>query len=144
MARKSRNHRLDLPPLELECMKALWTLGEGTVHTVRSQLFAARPLAYTTIMTIMVRLARKGVVERQKRGRAHVYRPLVAATEVRDYALARLVDNFFLGSREKLQQYLANGGLRAADPREPGPAARRPIQPAAAPASEEGIDPSLL
>src|SRR2546421_2691279 len=94
-------------------MKALWALGEGTVHTVRSQIFAARPLAYTTVMTIMVRLARKGVVERQKRGRAHVYRPLVAATEVRDHALARLVDNFFLGSREKLQQYLENGGVRS-------------------------------
>ena len=126
-------------------MKALWALGEGTVHTVRSQILAARPLAYTTIMTIMGRLARKGVVERRKRGRAHVYRPLVAATEVRDHALARLVDNFFLGSREKLQQYLANGGLRAADPPdEPVPVARLSIEPRAAPASEEGIDPSLL
>jgi predicted transcriptional regulator len=144
VARKSRNHRLDLPPLELECMKALWALGEGTVHAVRSQIFGALPLAYTTIMTIMGRLARKGVVERQKRGRAHVYRPLVAATQVRDHALARLVDNFFLGSREKLQQYLANGGLRAVDRREPGPAARPSPQPRAAPASEEGIDPSLL
>ena len=125
-------------------MKALWALGEGTVHTVRSQIFAARPLAYTTIMTIMGRLARKGVVERQKRGRAHVYRPLVSDTDVRDHALTRLVDNFFLGSRERLQQYLENGGIRAADRREPSPAARPSIQPRAAPASEEGIDPSLL
>ena len=125
-------------------MKALWALGEGTVHTVRSQIFAARPLAYTTIMTIMGRLVRKGVVERQKRGRAHVYRPLVSATEVRDHALTRLVDNFFLGSREKLQQYLENGGIRAADRQEPGPAARPSIEPRPAPASEEGIDPSLL
>ena len=125
-------------------MKALWALGEGTVHTVRSQIFAARPLAYTTIMTIMGRLVRKGVVERQKRDRAHVYRPLVSATEVRDHALTRLVDNFFLGSREKLQQYLENGGIRAADRQEPGPAARPSIEPRPAPASEEGIDPSLL
>ena len=125
-------------------MKVLWALGEGTVHTVHSQIFAARPLAYTTIMTIMVRLARKGVVERQKRGRAHVYRPLVSDTDVRDHALTRLVDNFFLGSRERLQQYLENGGLRAADRRDPGPAARPSIQPRAASAPEGGIDPSLL
>src|SRR2546429_6029848 len=110
-------------------MKALWALGEGTVHTVRSQIFAARPLAYATVMTIMVRLARKGVVERQKRGRAHVYRPLVAATEVRDHALARLVDNFFLGSREKLQQYLENGALRAAGRGGVGAAARPALPP---------------
>src|SRR2546421_9528093 len=122
-------------------MKALWTLGEGTVHTVRSQIFAARPLAYTTIMTIMVRLARKGVVERQKRGRAHVYRPLVADTDVRDHALARLVDNFFLGSREKLQQYLENGGRRAADPPGERAAGGTAFQPRAGPASAKRIYP---
>ena len=133
------------PPLELACLKALWTLQEGNVRAVQEIVAISRPLAYTTIMTIMVRLARKGVVERQKRGRAHVYRPLVAATEVRDHALARLVDNFFLGSREKLQQYLENGGLRAADPPDgPVPVARLSIEPRAARASEEGIDPSLL
>jgi predicted transcriptional regulator len=125
-------------------MKALWALGEATVHTVRSQIFAARPLAYTTIMTIMGRLARKGVVERQKRGRAHVYRPLVSDTDVRDRALSRLVDNFFLGSRERLRQFLENGGIRAADPREPRSAARPSVEPRAARAPEEGIDPSLL
>ena len=134
--------RRQLGPLEDELLRVLWTRGDATVRELIDD--SAVDGAYTTIMTIMVRLARKGVVERQKRGRAHVYRPLVSDTDVRDHALARLVDNFFLGSREKLQQYLENGGLRAADRRELGPAARPSIQPRAAPASKEGIDPSLL
>ncbi len=125
-------------------MKALWALGSGTVHEVRSRLFSKRPLAYTTIMTIMDRLARKGVVEREKRGRAHLYRPVVAEHLVRNHALQRLVDNFFLGSRDQLRQYLETDGA-------PGAATAPPILPADAPSqgtpagtSDESIDPSLL
>ena len=43
-----------------------------------------RPRAYTTIMTIMDRLARKGVVERRKVSRAYVYRPNLSAEQARD------------------------------------------------------------
>lgn len=141
-------------------MKALWTLGESTVHGIRSELLAVRPLAYTTVMTIMDRLARKGVVEREKRGRAHVYRPAVTDAEVRDRALDRLVGNFFLGSRERLREFLetpaatatkvteaadpaaspAGSGVRT-EPPEPAASLARPerLEPV-----EEAIDPSLL
>lgn len=167
MPRKTHNHRLDLPSLELECMKALWTLGESTVHGIRAALLATRPLAYTTVMTIMDRLARKGVVEREKRGRSHVYRPAVTDAEVRDRALDRLVGNFFLGSRQRLREFLETptaaatqetkvveaAGARTesrgratdvpdlAKPTDVGapPARTTRIEPA-----EEAIDPSLL
>src|SRR5439155_7212438 len=82
--RKSRNHPLSLPPLELECMKMLWTLGQANVHGIRAGMLASRSLAYTTVMTIMGRLARKGVVERRKQGRFHIYRALVSDIEVRE------------------------------------------------------------
>ena len=144
MARKSRNHPYDLPPLELECMKALWALGSGTVHEIRSRLFAKRPLAYTTVMTMMDRLARKGVVEREKRGRAHLYCPAVAEHSVRDHALQRLVDNFFLGSRDQLRQYLESNGAVGAGPAPPILPASAASQAAPAGTSEESIDPSLL
>ncbi len=110
MARKSRNSRLDLPPLELECMKALWTLGQATVEDIRGRLFPQRPLAYTTVMTVMDRLARKGAVEREKRGRAHLYRASVPEALIRERALGRLVENFFRGSRQELRRYLQTGG----------------------------------
>ncbi len=106
MARKTRNHQLDLPPLELDCMSALWRLGQGTVREVQATISTDRPLAYTTVMTVMGRLARKGIVERRKRGRAHVYRPAIPQERVRDRAVDQLTRNFFSGSRDRLRDYL--------------------------------------
>ena len=108
-----RRSVLDLAPLELDCMNTLWPMGEGTVREIRDQLAARRPRAYTTIMTIMDRLARKGVVERRKVGRAYTYRANVSAEEARAQALGQVVENFFGGSKEALLAQL-NGVLPAA------------------------------
>ncbi len=108
-----RRSVLDLAPLELDCMNTLWPMGEGTVREIRDQLAARRPRAYTTIMTIMDRLARKGVVERRKVGRAYSYRANVSADEARAQALGQVVENFFGGSKEALLAQL-NGVLPAA------------------------------
>ena len=103
-ARSSSPRRalLDLAPLELDCMNTLWPMGEGTVRDIRDSLAPRRPRAYTTIMTIMDRLARKGVVERRKVGRAYLYRPNLSAEEARAQALSQVVENFFGGSKEAL------------------------------------------
>jgi BlaI family penicillinase repressor len=93
---------LDLAPLELDCMNVLWPLGEATVRDIRDQLAPRRARAYTTIMTIMDRLARKGIVERRKSGRAYIYRPRLTAEEARSHALAQVVENFFGGSKQAL------------------------------------------
>jgi predicted transcriptional regulator len=77
-------------------------MGEGTVREIRDGLALRRPRAYTTIMTIMDRLARKGVVERRKVGRAYMYRPNLSAEEARAQALSQVVENFFGGSKEAL------------------------------------------
>jgi predicted transcriptional regulator len=100
---------LDLAPLELDCLNTLWPMGEGTVRQIRDALAARRPRAYTTIMTIMDRLARKGVVERQKVGRAYRYRPNLSAEDARAHALSQVVENFFGGSVEALRAQLAGG-----------------------------------
>src|SRR5579863_6681975 len=97
-----RRALLDLAPLELDCMNTLWPMGEGTVRDIRDGLAPRRPRAYTTIMTIMDRLARKGVVERRKVGRAYLYRPNLSAEEARATALSQVVENFFGGSKEAL------------------------------------------
>jgi BlaI family transcriptional regulator, penicillinase repressor len=97
---------LDLAPLELDCMNTLWPVGEGTVRDIRDRLAQRRPRAYTTIMTIMDRLARKGIVERRKVGRAYVYRPNLSAEDARSQALAQVIDNFFGGSKEGLLNHL--------------------------------------
>lgn len=104
-----RHSLLDLAPLELECMNMLWPLGEATVREIRERLTPRRARAYTTIMTIMDRLARKGVVERRKSGRAYVYRARLAAEDARSQALAQILENFFGGSKEALLAQLDSG-----------------------------------
>ena len=110
-----RRSLLDLAPLELDCMNTLWPIGEGTVREIRDQLAPRRPRAYTTIMTIMDRLARKGIVERRKKGRAYIYRPTLSVEDARAHALGQIVESFFGGSREIAAAYLRDGNSQPAD-----------------------------
>ena len=127
-AQSPRHSLLDLAPLELDCMNTLWPMGEATVREIRDRLAPRRARAYTTIMTIMDRLARKGIVERRKAGRAYVYRPRLAVEEARAQALGQVLENFFGGSKEALLAQLANGSSAHAAADAPAGAAPIPSQ----------------
>jgi BlaI family transcriptional regulator, penicillinase repressor len=101
------------PPLELLCLKSLWSLGEGNVKDVRQIVAQTRPLAYTTIMTVLDRLVRKGKISRRKVGRAFVYKPEASRDEMRRTAIAELLDSFFDGSERNLMAFLAPPETRA-------------------------------
>jgi predicted transcriptional regulator len=62
-----------LGPLEISVMEILWRRGESNVHDVVLKL--ARPLAYTTVMTTLDRLFKKGLLDRRKSDRAFLYSP---------------------------------------------------------------------
>ena len=94
------------PPLELLCLKALWSLEEGNVKAVREIVAQTRPLAYTTIMTVLDRLVRKGKLKRRKVGRAFVYSPEMSRDAMRHAAVRELVDGFFDGSEAALAAFL--------------------------------------
>ena len=118
------------PPLELECLKTLWTLGEANVRQVMQALAPRRSLAYTTVMTILDRLARKQAVERRKAGRSFVYSPLLTRETLRRLAVRELVESLFAGSEEELAGYLRQ--------REPAP------QPAHSAAAAVELETALL
>jgi len=67
-----------LHELESKVMDHLWDLGEAPVRDVLERINAGarKPLAYTTVMTILQRLDRKGVVTRRREGKMHVYSPM--------------------------------------------------------------------
>ncbi len=94
------------PPLELECLKALWGIGEGTVRDVRHVMVGNRNLAYTTVMTVLDRLEKRGGVSRKKQGRSFVYVPKLSREELRKFAVKEVVDRFFEGSEEALARFL--------------------------------------
>ena len=93
------------PPLELECLRALWGMGEGSVRDVR-KVMVKRDLAYTTVMTVLDRLEKRGGVTRRKSGRSFIYAPKLSRETLRKLALKELVDGFFDGSEDSLRQYL--------------------------------------
>jgi len=61
--------------LQAQIMNVLWRLGEGTVPQVRSVLPARYRSAYTTVQTVMNRLAERGLLARRKSGKQIVYTP---------------------------------------------------------------------
>ena len=86
--------------LESAVMQQLWDRGApATVREVHTDLVRQRDLAYTTVLTVMEKLYRKGVLDREPQGRAHAYRPLVGREEY----TARLMREALTDSRDRAQ-----------------------------------------
>ena len=135
-----------LPQLELECMRVLWKQPGASVAQVRAGL--QRPLAYTTVMTVLERLSAKGVVQRRKQGRAYAYSALLDLESARQEAVSRLLTGFFENDREALQSYIARFRGRGSVATSAPAASPRPKQARAAAAARSfapsHIDDSLL
>jgi predicted transcriptional regulator len=94
------------PPLEMACLNALWELGEGNVEEVRVCVSHTRPLAYTTVLTLLDRLSRRGAVSRRKEGRGFRYQPSIDRDKLRRLALGQFLEHHFGGSVHSLRVFL--------------------------------------
>jgi predicted transcriptional regulator len=93
----------DLTPAELRVMKALWQLGRGSVAEVRSELDArGQELAYTTVMTLLGRLAAKGAVVVDKAREPFLYKPAHRRESVLRERLREFVRDTFDGRADSL------------------------------------------
>lgn len=82
MPTEPRNPR-PLGELERVVMEQLWAASDAlTVREVHEQLAASRDLAYTTVMTVLDRLAKKGLTERERDGKAWRYRAAAPREEL--------------------------------------------------------------
>ena len=90
-------------------MGVLWTVGSGTVGEVKAGLSDA--LAYTTVLTILRNLEKKGFLSHKAEGRAHRYSPRVARREATREALHRLLGAYFRNSADELVSYMAESGM---------------------------------
>jgi predicted transcriptional regulator len=139
-----RHSILDLAPLELECLTALWPMGEATVRDIHRELAAARPRAYTTVLTIMDRLAQKGIVARRKVGRAFLYQANLSADEARVKAVEKIVAGFFDGSSDALAAHLAARGTTAVAFSAPEPRTVDAPAAVAVESTQQNLDETLL
>ena len=105
------SHRLG--ELQLRIMKVLWKSGPLSVAEIQAEL-DGRPLAYTTVATMLRKMENRGLVRHREEGRRFVYEAVVSAAEVGRGSTADLVDRLFEGS-------LADAVSHLLETREVGP-----------------------
>jgi predicted transcriptional regulator len=91
----SKKHHL--ADLQMAIMQVLWERGEATVGEVRDALALSRPLAYTTVGTMLAKMERNGQVTHRVDGRANIYRPLVKKEQVSRSMTGDLLKRLFGG-----------------------------------------------
>ncbi len=104
--RKKTNQEMKLTDVELELMNILWRLGGATVHEVLQQLPKERPLAYTSVSTMLRILEQKKIVRSEAAGRGHRYVPLLRKESYEKLSVAQLVQNVFAGETTSLVRRL--------------------------------------
>ena len=93
----------DLTPAELRVMKALWVLGPASVAEVRAELATrGHEVAYTTVMTLLGRLAAKQAVQVDKSREPFVYKPAHRRESVLRERLREFVREVFDGNAGSL------------------------------------------
>lgn len=103
--RRTQEEGLTLGSLEFELMQILWAHGDGNVRDVVRRL--SRPLAYTTVMTTLDRLFKKGCLRRRKTQRAFVYSARFSQQEWERRRANHLVAGFLEGPRPSRELLLS-------------------------------------
>lgn len=98
------NSKKNLTKAELNVMNILWDKGQATVSEIIGEMSEPKP-AYTTVLTVMQVLTRKEVVQPERQGKAHVFRPLLSREEYIDGFLNETRDTVFQGSVRSFFSY---------------------------------------
>ncbi|WP_369933844.1 BlaI/MecI/CopY family transcriptional regulator [Xanthomonas tesorieronis] len=91
---------------ERQILEVLWERKEASVREVADRLAQQRPVAYTTVLTLLKVLEKKGFVSYRTEGRAFIYRATLSRAKARRQALEQLLKQFFNGSPDVLAQHL--------------------------------------
>ncbi|WP_420637368.1 BlaI/MecI/CopY family transcriptional regulator [Candidatus Palauibacter sp.] len=100
---------------EMEVLQRVWAVGESSVADVHDSILRARPVAYTTVMTVMRKLARKGFLHCDSSGSRYLYTAARPPAEVRRELVQDLLDHVFQGSAAALVQTLVRGETLSAE-----------------------------
>lgn len=96
--------KLQIKPTEseLEILQILWTRGSSTVREVNIILGKHKKVGYTTTLKFMQIMTEKGLLEREKESRTHIYSAAVTREETQNLLLNRFLNNTFSGSASTL------------------------------------------
>jgi predicted transcriptional regulator len=91
---------------ELEILDILWETRRATVGDIHKAISGRRPTAYTTVLKLMQIMHEKGLVQRDEKGKAHVYRPAQTQRQTQSRLVTDLLNKAFRGSALKLVQHV--------------------------------------
>ena len=101
-----------LPDAELEVMQAIWACTPPVDRSqVNEKLKHTHPIAQTTLLTVLTRLAEKGFLQIEKTGRSARYRPLISREEYLAQQSKRFFDQLCGGSLSTFATALCDSGL---------------------------------
>ena len=102
-------------PAETQVLRIVWQAGRATVQDVCERLPAERKITYATVQTLLRRLEKKGYIEHERQGKAHVFLAAVKSEDVIRRTVGDFLDRLFGGDPVPLMQYLAEHGEIGAD-----------------------------
>ena len=94
---------------EMEVLHHVWDRAEASVAEVHADILENRPVAYTTVMTVMKKLVKKGLLRCDSSGARYLYAPARPPSEVRRELVEDLLSQVFRGSAAALVQTLVRG-----------------------------------
>jgi BlaI family penicillinase repressor len=109
-------HLPRLTPPQLAILKVLWERSEATVVEIQQALRAKRPMAATTVATLLSRLEKRGLVAYRTEGRQYVYRAVLKEQDAQQHALVEVTKGLFAGDvATMVSQLLSSHELRPGD-----------------------------
>ena len=87
-------------------MQLLWRYGRATARQITEELSREKPVALSTVQTLLRKLEAKGAVTHEKEGRTFIFRPLYEESEVTPTATRDLLARLFNGSVSRLATHL--------------------------------------
>lgn len=101
---------------ELAILRVLWDRSPRSVREVHAAIAADKPVGYTTVLKTMQIMFDKGLVKRDERQKAHLYRPAIPAPRMQKRLVHDLVERAFGGAAGQLVMHALAG--RKAPPEE--------------------------
>lgn len=97
-----KKKKIILGKLEIEIMHVVWQLEEASARQVLKEINKKKDLAYTTIITTMQKMEKKGLLVHREEERSYVYKPLIDKKEVESNMLNEFIESVFRGSYKQM------------------------------------------
>lgn len=97
-----------LGDLEADIMELLWKQSPASVRDIHENLASERTIAYTTVMTVMGRLAEKGLLKREQHGRAYLYVPCQNREQFCSEAISTVMEGLLGGFGEPVLSHFVD------------------------------------